>query len=164
MALDTTIGGASADSYGTLAEYLAYVDDQGLTASGCDKEDEQDLRKATVILDRDNEYKGLRQYKVQIREFPRVWMGLINGYEIDPDTIPLDIKHAQFELAVLLRGGLNPHATIEGAVKIERVKAGPVESETEYAGSLGRPRLVALEGLLRPYLIAGHGQQRLVRG
>jgi hypothetical protein len=163
MALDTTIGGASADSYGTLADYQTYGANLGWTLSGVDATDEQNLRRAAQIIDREYQFKGHTQYQVQALEFPRVDVGLVKGWPVDPDTIPQDIKDAQFELAFLLQGGLNPTATITGVVKVERSKAGPVETETEYQGGKAEPRLVAIRGLLDPYLSFGGNQVRLDR-
>lgn len=164
MALDTTIGGTSADSYGTLAEYQAYGTSMGWTLSGDDAADEVNLRRAAVVIDRQYSFRGYQQYETQARDWPRLDVGYVDGWYVDADTIPTDVKNAQFELAYLIQGGLDPFATINGAVKMTRAKAGPVETETEYAGSLGVPRIVAVEGLLGPYLSAGRGQVKLMRG
>ena len=164
MALDTTIGGAASDSYGTLAEYQAYGAAMGWTLSGVDATDEQYMRRATLYIDREYNFVGMRQYQTQALEFPRLYGGLVNDWPLDPDTIPTDIKNAEFELAFLIQGGLDPFATVEGVIAAERVKAGPVESDIEYQGGYSTPRLVAIEGLLGPYLTAGRGQLALARG
>ena len=163
MAIDNTVGGASADSYGTLAEYQAYAAALGWNLPGPDSVDEQNLKRAAQIIDREYTFKGYTQYQTQARQFPRVHVGLVKGWPVDPDTVLNDIKHAQYELAYLLHGGLDPTATVTGVVKVERSKAGPVESETEYQGGKGEPRLVAIRGLLQPYLSHSGGQVKLAR-
>jgi hypothetical protein len=164
MTLTTTIGGASSDSYATLAEFQAYASAMGWTLSGTDAGDEVNLRRAAQYLDRNYDFAGIRQYQTQARDWPRIVSVLVDDWPVNPDTIPQAIKDAQCELAYLIQGGLDPFATISGAVGRKRVKAGPVETETEYLGGLGKPRFVAIEGLLRPFLAAGQGQQRMVRG
>lgn len=163
MALVTTIGGASSDSYGTLAAYQTYAANMGWTLSGVDATDEQNLRRAAQALDRNFTFIGTRQYQTQALAWPRVVTDLVKDWPIDTDTIPQDIIDAQFELAYLIQGGVDPFETITATVARTRVKAGPVESETEYTGGKATPRLVAVEGLLRPYLKAGRGQIALVR-
>lgn len=168
MALDVTIGGASSDSYITLAEWWAYWLARGvdLTQHGHDSSHEANLVQAADWIDRNYSFVGMQQYQTQRRAWPRLVDDLVRDWPIDPDSVPQDIKDAQAELAYLIHEGLTPWATIEGGVKSERVKAGPVESETEYAGTPVPPRLVAIEGLLRPYLdgSGGVGNVRVARG
>lgn len=163
MALDTTIGGADADSYGTLAEYTAYAAAQGWTLADTADANEVHLRRAAVYLDRKHKFIGMKQYQFQALSWPRLVRDLVDDWPIDPDKIPTDIKHAQFEAAYLLQGGLDPFATIETSKTMERKKVGPIETEVQTVPT-GTPRLVAVEGLLRPYLKAGAGQVVLVRG
>jgi len=163
MALDTSIGGTSADSYGTLAEYTAYATGQGWTLADTDAANEVHLRRAAVYLDRKHKFVGLKQYQFQALAWPRLYDGLVDDWPIDPDTIPTDIKHAQFEVAYLLQGGLDPFATIETSTTKDMIEVGPITLSEETTPT-GTPRIVAVEGLLRPYLKAGAGQVALVRG
>lgn len=164
MTLTTTIGGATSDSYASLAEYQAYASAMGWTLSGTDAADEVNLRRAAQYLDRKYTFVGIRQYQTQALAWPRIVSVLVEDWPINPDTIPQAIKDAQCEVAYLLQGGLDPFATVTATVGRKRVKAGPVETETEYQGGLSTPRLVAIEGLLAPYIMGGQGQQRMVRG
>ncbi len=163
MTLDTTIGGASSDSYGTLAEYQAYAAIMGWTLSGDDTTDEVNLRRSAMSEDRQYSFIGYRQYQTQAREWPRIYAGYVEGWPIDPDTIPQDIKYAQFELAYLIQGGFDPFATISGSEKGDMIKVGPI-TISDGSTSATRDRVVAIEGLLGPYLKAGRGQMKLVRG
>lgn len=158
MALDTTVGGASADSYGTLAAYQAYAAARGWTLIGVDATDEANLRRAADFIDRRHRFIGERQYQTQARSWPRLVNVLVKDWPVDPDTIPSDIESAQFEVAYLLQGGLDPFATITESRK--RATVGPITVETV---PTGRPQVVAAQGLLAPYLIAGAGQIALMR-
>ncbi len=158
MALIVIIGGTESDSFVTLAEFTAYATKMGWTIGRTDDENEQALRRAAQSLTRQHMFRGYRQYQFQALSFPRVRMGLVRGWPVNPDTIPQDIKDAQCELAYLILNGLDPFETIEQSVT--RAKAGPVEVETV---ATGRPRIIALTGLLGPYLSAGAGQQSLWR-
>ena len=164
MALNITIGGASADSYVTLAEYATYATAQGWTLSTTDAVNEAYLRRAALSINISYAFQGYRQYQTQAMQWPRVWTGLVNGWPINPDTIPQDIKTAQMELAYAIQGGADPLPVSAGAVKVERVKAGPVESETEYFASGEVSRFVAVDRILAPYCTSGAGQVRAVRG
>lgn len=163
MALDTTIGGTAADSYGTLAEYTAYAAARGWTLADTDAENEVNLRGGAIYLDRKHRFIGMKQYQFQALSWPRLVNDLVDDWPVDSDTIPADIKHAQFEVAYLLQGGVDPFATITTSKMMERKKVGPIETEVETTPT-GTPRLVAVEGLLRPYVKAGAGQIALARG
>lgn len=165
MALDTTVGGASADSYGTLAAYEAYVVaniDATFNGHGHDTTHELNLRRAAQIIDREYTFQGYRQYQTQALDWPRVTSILVDGWPVLVDTVPQRVIHAQFEIAYQLEtDGLDPLKTVTGgAVKV--AQAGSVM--TEFATFREKPRIVAAEGLLRPLLAAGYGQVRLLRG
>lgn len=162
MALTTTIGGATSDSYASAAEYTARAAGMGWTLGATQ---ETDMRRAAVTLDSLWLYRalGYRQYQTQAREFPRLTADLVNGWPLAIDTIPQAVKDAQMELAYLIQGGADPWATIAGTVVSERVKAGPVESETTYAGGATRPSYTGVLSLVQPYLGAGAGQVQLRR-
>jgi len=160
VALDTTIGGATADSYGTLAEYQAYASAMGWTLAADDAADEVNLRRATVTLDASYRWIGQRQYKAQVLDWPRIWTPLVNGFAVDPDGIPKAIKDAQFEMAYLIQAGVDPFATYDGAIKREKLDV----MEREYTGGKGRPAFTGVDRLLQGYKIGGAGQSQMVRG
>ena len=167
MALDTTVGGASADSYVTLAEYEAYViANINASYTEADATQELNLRRAKQWLDRKRNWVGIAQYQTQSGAWPRITDELVDGWPIDVDTIPQDIKDAQCELAYQFeQNSLDPFTTVSnGATKVTKSKAGPVETETEYATFRETPRIVAVEGLIAPYLKGGAGQVYLGRG
>ena len=165
MALDATIGGASSDSYVTLVEWQDYWLARGvnLTQHGHDESHEANLRRAADIMDAKYSWVGIKQYKVQARAWPRLYVPLIDGFSTDPDTIPKDVKSAQMELAYLIHEGADPFATIEALVKSETKTSGPLSKSVEYAGGKGTPRYVAVDTLLRDYVTTSQSGVRLVR-
>jgi len=163
MALDNTIGGAASDTYGTLAAYTTYSQNMGWTLEATDGANEANLRRAAMFIDRKHNFIGLKQYQTQARSWPRLVRDLADDWPIDPDTIPADIISAQFEVAYLLQGGLDPFATIETAKTKDMIKVGPITID-EATLPTTAPRIVAIEGLLRDYIKGGVGQLALRRG
>lgn len=163
MALDTTIGGTASDSYGTLAAYAAYGDSMGWTLAATDAANEVNLRRGAAYLDRKYDFIGAKQYQFQSRDWPRLVRDMAEDWPIDPDTIPVDIINAQFEVAYILQAGLDPFATIEASTTSESITVGPIT----IAGSnlpTSPPRIVAVEGLLRAYIRGGQGLIQMRRG
>lgn len=163
MALDATVAGENADSYATLAEYQARATAFGWTLSGTDATDEINLRRAAIVLDASYGWKGLRGSEFQARDWPRDYVGYVDGWWIDSDIVPQAIKDAQMEMAFLIQGGADPLATVQAPVKRERKKADVLEIETEYAGGKALPRFTAVDRILRDYVRAGAGQVHLAR-
>lgn len=163
MALNTTIGDVDADSYGTLDAYEGYALGMGFTLAATNEANEINLRKAAVYLDRKYNFIGMQQYQYQGLSWPRLVNDLVDDWPINPDTIPLDIIHAQFEMAYILQGGLDPFATIETSATSDMIKIGPITIDAETLPT-STPRIVAVEGLLNGYIIGGVGQSRMVRG
>lgn len=163
MALDISIGSTAADSYGTLAAYTAYSAALGRTLAGTDAANEINLRKGALFLDRKFNFIGSQQYQYQSLSWPRLVQDLVDGFPVNPDTIPEDIKKAQFEMAFIFQGGLDPFATIETSTTGESIKVGPITIASDNLPT-GTPRIVAIEGLLSQYIIGGAGQISLRRG
>lgn len=146
-------GLAAADSYVTLAAYQAYGAARGWTLGADDPADEVNLRRAFDGINRLWSYLGAAETDEQAGAFPRtLWTG-----------VPQRVKDAQCELAYLVQGGLDPFATIDSSATSETIKVGPISIGGDSLPT-GRPRVVAVEGLLRPYLGAGPGQVRMLRG
>jgi|TARA_R110000796_G_scaffold14066_5_gene46185 hypothetical protein len=163
MALDTTIGGTNSDSYGTLAAYQSYATDEGFTLAATDAANEINLRKAANFLDRKFMFIGSQQFQFQQRAWPRLVNDLVNDWPIDPDTIPQKVIYAQFEVAYILQGGLEPFATIETNSTSDSIKVGPITIAGDTLPT-STPRVVAVEGLLRGYIKGGPGMVNTVRG
>lgn len=162
MTLTATVAGAASDTYATLAEYEARAAAMGWTLSDTDATNEAHLRRAAVALD-NSQWAGVRQYSTQARDWPRVNMPLVDGWEVPVDSVPQAVKDAQCEMAYLILGGADPMATLDGVVASVRSKVGPIEKETAYQGGKATPRYLAVERLIAPYVTGGAGSLRLVR-
>jgi len=156
MALDTTVGGASSDSYGTLIEAASYHTSMGhpAWAAATDVDRESALRRAAMWLDGAYRLRlpGVRAAgRLQALEWPRSGAVDRSGLSLD-GIIPVEVKFAQFEAALSelsAPGSLSPQSSSAQVVKSEKV--GPVS--VEYAVSSGDvsstyPTLSSVEFLL----------------
>lgn len=151
---------ANADSYVSLAVYQAYGSARGWTLRDTDADDEVDLRRAFDAINRLWEYKGEEVDLLnQVGKFPRYIIKNRWEYVTPANDIPAKVKDAQCELAYLVKGGLDPFATVDGVIK----SAGAGPARVEFMGGASTPRLVAIEGLLAPYMRAGRGQVTMER-
>jgi len=185
MALTTTPGSATADSYASLAEATTYFTARGVTAwTGTDAVKEAALRVATAYLD--NQYRGkwvgIRYEEAQALAWPRVngYRGYAGGmieplydlddFEIPYDAIPVQIRNATLEAALLHIAGVTLEPTLArgGAIKSIGKSVGPLRKDIVYVdGASVFDRYTAIEGLLRG-LVTGTpgatvGNVRLVR-
>lgn len=163
MPLTTTIGSAAADSYATYAEFTAYAAAQGWTLIGTSAVLETYLRRAALAIDVSYEFVGSRMTSAQAMQWPRYVLDIVLDWPVASDTIPARVKSAQMELAYAIMGGGAVLASVDGVIASERVKGGPVESDTTYQGGKGQPRYQAVDRLLAPYVISGAGRVALVR-
>lgn len=167
MALTTTPGATDADSYATLAEFETRATAMGWTLTGDDAAKEVNLRRAAIYLDGAYEWTGIKATDGQALQWPRFLDEEDKESQyFDTATIPPAIKQAQMEVAYIINSGTDPFAIQSvGAVKRKRVKAGPVETETEYTSSAVYARFRAVDFLVKPWVIGGlGGMVRVVRG
>lgn len=168
MALITTVGGETSDSYVSYAEYAAYWLARGVTV-GIEAASDVLLRRAADALGRNYAYNGYKAAYTQALAWPRITSVWIDGYLTPSDVVPQAIKDAQCELAYLISQGADPFKTIAagGNVTSESVAAGPVSSSKTYSGGATRDTYTAISGLIGPYLASGglgSGQVRFARG
>ena len=158
MALDTTIGGASADSYGTLAAYQAFLTAYGRTG-GTDTADEINLREARRYLDFAYIWRGDKVTSTQALKWPRVITGYVDGFSVSSETIPQPIIDAQFEMAYLTQQGATPYATLEnGAVTRKKEKVDVIEEDTTYSeASRERAAYPLIDGIVADYVETKRG-------
>lgn len=92
---------ANANSYATDAELKAYADLRGLSVPATQPE-----REALLVLAMDyiesfrDKFKGSKVAYDQALQWPRVGV-LVDGYDVNSDTIPQELKNAQIEAAIL---------------------------------------------------------------
>tara|TARA_Y100000310_G_scaffold9631_2_gene10348 strand:+ start:490 stop:1026 length:537 start_codon:yes stop_codon:yes gene_type:complete len=103
-AIVATVGGASSNSYCTLAEADQYQDDR--TPSGTTWSGETDANKnrallfAATLLESCVIWTGIVKTDTQSLQWPRAGMVAKNNvYPLDDDVVPEELKHAQAEFA-----------------------------------------------------------------
>lgn len=103
-----------ANTYVTDAEYVAYAEARGKTIGADATTREQELIKAVDYLENyRDEFKGLKVERDQPLQWPRysVWL---DSFQLNSNEIPIELKKAQMELAVLSNStDLTPSGTLE---------------------------------------------------
>lgn len=135
MALDTTLGGSTTDSYGTLNDADAYHSALGRSAwaAATTVDRESALRRAALWLDGvyRKDYPGKRlNGRQQALEWPRSSASDYFGDAIASDSIPQEIQKAQFEAAyheLTTPDSLSPQTSSSQVVKSEKVGSVAVE-------------------------------------
>jgi hypothetical protein len=137
--IDATIGGASANSYVTLAEATAYfatrlyVDDWAAAAS--DTAREQALIMAARRID-EEDFIGYRASSTQSLKWPRLNAQKPDSFAYYEATeIPQLVKVAQFEYALLFVG--SDETAQSDLANYKKVKVGPIEIELNQPVSSG---------------------------
>ena len=177
VTIDATAGGASANSYITLAEADAYVEAMiGSTDVVKWSDLNDDLRNraltaATQRLDRER-FLGAKATDTQALQWPRTGVRkpdtYVNTYatgfpfriseDYFTDTeIPAQIKHAQIELAVYLKN--NPDGIgLSGLEDYKNVQVGPINVTPDKSGAVGADRIPPIiERYLTSLRISGPG-------
>jgi len=163
MALDPTVSGTSANSYGSLAEADAYFADRPQSADWDALGSAQGgwLIQATDRLEQ-LRYQGERTDEDQALSWPRTG-AVVDGVEVEDDVVPTRLKYAQFKLALLLSALDDPLADT-GLEDFESLKVDVIElvpRKGSKAGSL--PAEVLRE--VRPFMPGRSFHQfRIARG
>lgn len=114
-------GVANANTYVDDTTLIAFASDRGVTMNSTQA-------KAALIRAMDYletlSYNGMKYESAQSLQFPRSYLYL-DGYLIDNDVIPNDLKKAQMLLAIEIFNGNDPSAPITRTV--EGVKVGPID-------------------------------------
>lgn len=134
MAIDATAGGASADSYATVAEGTSY---HAAHLYGSDWDNatpdnqERALKMATRLLDERVSWKGSKETEAQALRWPRSNVTDLDGYSIAATTVPQEIKNATIEFARhLIAGDTTADADGKG---LTRLKVSSIEMEFDKA-------------------------------
>lgn len=164
MAIDSTVGGAAANSYVTVQEADAYFATRthadAWTGATSDLK-ERALITAVYRLDQES-WAGRRASQNQALAWPRYGAEDADGYAVPSDSIPTDIKRAQMEMALVQLGRSDPLAAT-GLEGFERLKVGPIDIETR-RGSSTDDLPPHVNRFAAPYLASGGLQFRIERG
>ena len=183
VSIDATAGGASANSYLTLADAQAIVDglveDADVTAWASATTDQKNraLYTATQRLDRER-FLGARATDTQALQWPRTGVRkpdtYVNTYAtgfpfrisddyFTDEEIPDQVKRAQVVLAVYLNNNKDGIG-LSGLEDYKRVKLGNIEVEPDKTGAVGADRVPPLlERYLTGLRISGPGNIAIKR-
>lgn len=107
---------ANANSYTTEAELTTFATDRGITISGTNA----DLLINSMDYLETRDFKGIKRTRDQALQWPRVDV-VVDGYYVDADSIPQDLKNAQMQIALSIDAGNSPMAVIEQKAVREKV-------------------------------------------
>lgn len=151
---------SGAESYVTVIQFKAYCDARGISYSGLtDTQIEQNARKAWDYLLQKyrGTWKGYRKSALQLGDWPRSFVYLepfVHGgagsfpFLVDEDTIPLEVKTAQYELMLRVE---NNDLTSDLGPQEKSVTIGPISIEYN-TNSDEQTRYEAVDSMLRIYL------------
>jgi hypothetical protein len=131
MAIDTTVGGASANSWASLAEFKTYRDYRLPASVAVSAATDSQIEAALIVACRNINanfaWTGVAVDDVQALTWPRKGMQTRNGFTIPTTTNPKDLKDAQCEMAFQILDGANLVADDAAAkANVLGVKAGSV--------------------------------------
>jgi hypothetical protein len=133
MAIDTTVGGASANSYADFTDYTAYWAQRlfNPVPTADQPTVETALMWACRLMDSIFRWVGSAVTDTQALTWPRNGMVSINNFPIDPTTIPAQLKNAQCEFAGILLSGDrtedSPDTKVIGSqLQLTSIRAGSV--------------------------------------
>lgn len=143
---------ANANSYVTTAELDTFLANRGKFLEGDNGTSEQVLLLAMDYIETQS-FLGVKGSKDQALQWPRTGV-LIDGYSVDSDEIPNDLKLAQMEVAIAIDSGNNPLSTLDRETKREKVG----DIEVEYSdGAKDSVELRAVNSRLSKLVISGAG-------
>lgn len=143
LVVEDGTGLSTAESYASVANADAYIAkwygaDADWTAATTD-EKETALRQGTRFIDFrfGNRWIGFRTNEDQALDWPMQGVEDMDGFSIDTDEMPTALIDAASEMAYrYVKGDRFFEVNADpSSIKMERVKVGPIETETEYAGS-----------------------------
>ncbi len=133
VTLDATVGGASANSYASLAEAEAYFNNRLYVTdwTGTDDDKKRALIMATQQIDL-NDFVGYRATSTQALKWPRYGAPIPDsgGYSVAwyaVDEIPVLVKQAQYEYALLFMG--SDYTAQSDLLNYKRIKVDDIELE-----------------------------------
>ena len=159
--LDATVGGASANSYVSVATADTYFNER-LRSSAWTTEDTDDKERALISaarrLDQES-FDGEKANTAQALKWPRLWSTDDEGTEYAGDAIPVIVQQACMELALsyLVKDDEGTDALADtGLEQFDAARVGPLSFERDQSFKSGQlPENV--RRLLGPVLTtAGH--------
>ncbi len=111
MAIDTTVGGANANSWASVAEFRAFVEVRlpasATVSAATDALVESALQAACRNINQNFDWTGSAVDAVQALTWPRSGMLTRNGFAIATTVNPKELKDAQCEMAFQIIAGID---------------------------------------------------------
>lgn len=147
----------NANSYVTVAELDAFAALRGYTLPTTEADKEVLLVKGTDYTESFRaRFQGTKTFSDQSLQFPRTGV-YIDGYPLNSQTIPQDLKNAQMQAAIetsLSGGDIQPNT----GKNIKREKVDVIEVEyQDNNGALYAPTFPKVDTYIDPLLKAGGG-------
>ncbi|WP_298983483.1 DnaT-like ssDNA-binding protein [uncultured Roseibium sp.] len=168
MALDATVGGASADSYVTVAEMDTYFSGRGVTSYDNATTAEKEFAAKDVTFFIDSKYAGAWKGSIvadsQALSHPRSELKDLEGRSIATTAIAPQVKNAVFSMveAGLTDENLFVRDEAEGRIIETENVVGPIEERIVYQQAVGSSKSYPqVDLILKPLLKTGGG--KLVR-
>jgi hypothetical protein len=129
---------SNANSYVSDSDYTTYAAARGRTIGTSAANREIELIKAMDYIESHRDrFKGDKKSQSQALQWPRYNVEL-DGYAVDSDSIPQELKNAQMEAAILLNGS---ELLKTGSYQnVQREKLGELEVSYFSGGSYDLPR------------------------
>lgn len=150
MPLDSTLGGASANSYKSVADADAYFEltNKATTWDAVTNKDAC-LVQATRLIET-YRFAGYRSESTQSLAWPRSGLYTRDNVKIEDDEIPSDIAFAQYELALHYSTGTS---SIDDRDLTTEIKVGPITLKNEVENGDSSDIETKLMSYLSPYIV-----------
>lgn len=167
LVVEDGTGLAAADALVSLADFQAYATDQGWDLTSHTNElQENAIRRGSRFISDAYPYKGTKLSRDQAFTWPRYGVFDLDGWDVDSDEVPKEIKLATYEASwreVQTVDSLRPDVTV--ASRVKKNQLGPLSKEffPAPAGvSADRPDLKVIDDVLVG-LLEGEGGAVLIR-
>jgi hypothetical protein len=141
---------SGANSYASESELTTRASARGITLTAANGTPEQILLKSMDFIESQN-YAGSKLTKAQVLQWPRAGV-YVDGFLVEDDEIPVELKIAQMETALSIDAGVNPLSTLGRETRREKVG----DIEVEYVpGSKDSPDIRAISAYLDKLLVNG---------
>lgn len=169
LTVEDGTGLAAADSWVTLVEATTWHSDMGNTtwASGTydDTQREAALRRAARFLSDSFAWIGYpTNNRTQNLAWPRFYVSDEDNLSIASDEIPVEIKRAQFEVALeelVTPRAMSPTVTLSNRVKMEQVGPLKVEYLSSYTSAFhDRPQMLSVLDMITQFMEKSSGNAK----
>jgi hypothetical protein len=147
---DVSFAGAYISLYGNTADRTAWAALDDTTKQG------NLIRGARYLTVKyESRWMNYRVNQTQALPWPRAWIEDSDGFPVGSNVIPVQVKQAQCEAALLDMNAVDllPDSDPGQNIKAESVTAGPIQESITYAGTKStQPTFRKIDSILRMYL------------